>query len=169
MRILYFQIGNIFFIDLFLGGAFMTYGTDVLRFTGDNQENRTDPMVAVFPRITKCTFHKYGSSGKNCALNLGKQTSYDKCFDVIFVFRNVAEARCLVRIGSEYYQREDIHFLVVLVHYPGCIFGACSSVQSGHCGVAVGQGNHSQAPFSLCDVSRSFSACRKNPGAYLMT
>lgn len=28
-----------------------------------NQENRSDPMVEVFPRITKCTFHKYGASG----------------------------------------------------------------------------------------------------------
>ena len=28
-----------------------------------NQEQRYDPMVAVFPRVTKCTFHKYGPSG----------------------------------------------------------------------------------------------------------
>ena len=28
-----------------------------------NQENRTDPMIAVFPRVTKCTFHKFGPSG----------------------------------------------------------------------------------------------------------
>lgn len=28
-----------------------------------NQENRSDPMVEIFPRITKCTFHKYGASG----------------------------------------------------------------------------------------------------------
>ncbi|XP_066992687.1 innexin inx3 [Anabrus simplex] len=56
-------VGNIFFVDVFLGGAFMTYGTDVVRFSGLNQENRTDPMVAVFPRVTKCTFHKYGPSG----------------------------------------------------------------------------------------------------------
>lgn len=56
-------VGNIFFMDLFLGGAFLTYGTDVIKFSGMNQENRTDPMVAVFPRMTKCTFHKYGASG----------------------------------------------------------------------------------------------------------
>lgn len=41
----------------------MTYGTDVIRFSGMNQENRSDPMVQVFPRLTKCTFHKFGSSG----------------------------------------------------------------------------------------------------------
>jgi len=56
-------IGNIFFVDRFLGGAFLDYGTDVLRFSDLDQENRTDPMIAVFPRVTKCTFHKYGPSG----------------------------------------------------------------------------------------------------------
>lgn len=54
---------NIFMTDRFLGGAFLTYGTDVVSFSNMNQENRTDPMVAVFPRVTKCTFHKFGPSG----------------------------------------------------------------------------------------------------------
>lgn len=49
--------------DKFLGGAFLTYGTDVVSFSNMNQENRTDPMVAVFPRVTKCIFHKFGPSG----------------------------------------------------------------------------------------------------------
>ncbi|XP_055588292.1 innexin inx3 isoform X1 [Uranotaenia lowii] len=56
-------IGNIFFVDKFLGGAFMTYGSDVLKFSDLDQENRSDPMIEVFPRVTKCTFHKYGASG----------------------------------------------------------------------------------------------------------
>lgn len=56
-------VANMFMIDAFLGGTFFTYGTEVLRFTQMNQENRTDPMVEVFPRVTKCTFHKYGASG----------------------------------------------------------------------------------------------------------
>ncbi|XP_014256870.1 innexin inx3 [Cimex lectularius] len=56
-------IGNIFMIDSFLGGAFMTYGTEVIKFSGLNQEQRTDPMVEIFPRLTKCTFHKFGPSG----------------------------------------------------------------------------------------------------------
>ncbi|PNF19253.1 Innexin inx3 [Cryptotermes secundus] len=55
-------VGNIFFVDVFLGGAFLKYGTDVVRYSGLNQENRTDPMIAVFPRVTKCTFHKFGPS-----------------------------------------------------------------------------------------------------------
>lgn len=56
-------IANIIFVDKFLGGTFLTYGTDVIRFSNMNQENRSDPMVEVFPRITKCIFHKYGASG----------------------------------------------------------------------------------------------------------
>lgn len=54
---------NIFMTDKFLGGAFMTYGTDVVAFSNMNQENRTDPMVQIFPRVTKCTFHKFGPTG----------------------------------------------------------------------------------------------------------
>uniref|UniRef100_A0A2H1VX70 Innexin n=1 Tax=Spodoptera frugiperda TaxID=7108 RepID=A0A2H1VX70_SPOFR len=56
-------VGNIFFLDTFLGGAFLTYGTDVVKFSNMNQEQRTDPMIEVFPRLTKCTFHKFGASG----------------------------------------------------------------------------------------------------------
>lgn len=56
-------IVNIWMVDKFLGGAFMTYGTDVLKFSNMNQENRSDPMVEVFPRVTKCNFYKYGTSG----------------------------------------------------------------------------------------------------------
>uniref|UniRef100_A0A2A4K0X0 Innexin n=1 Tax=Heliothis virescens TaxID=7102 RepID=A0A2A4K0X0_HELVI len=56
-------VGNIFFLDTFLGNAFLTYGTDVVKFSNMNQEQRTDPMIEIFPRITKCTFHKFGASG----------------------------------------------------------------------------------------------------------
>ncbi|XP_035727500.1 innexin inx3-like [Vespa mandarinia] len=56
-------VGNMFFIDTFLGGAFLTYGTEVITFSNMNQEQRSDPMVERFPRVTKCTFHKFGASG----------------------------------------------------------------------------------------------------------
>ena len=41
----------------------MTYGSDVLNYTGLESEDRPDPMKTVFPKVTKCTFHKYGASG----------------------------------------------------------------------------------------------------------
>jgi len=52
-----------FLIDSFLGGEFFTYGIKVLELSQEDQENRIDPMVSVFPRVTKCTFHKFGPSG----------------------------------------------------------------------------------------------------------
>jgi len=56
-------IGQLFLLNAFFGGVFMAYGTDVLRWSEVDAETRTDPMVKVFPRLTKCTFHKYGHSG----------------------------------------------------------------------------------------------------------
>jgi len=56
-------VGQIFFMDFFLGGEFTTYGSDVIAMSELEQNQRTDPMAEVFPKVTKCTFHKYGSSG----------------------------------------------------------------------------------------------------------
>lgn len=56
-------IGQMYMINAFLGGVFMAYGTDVLYWDETDPEARTDPMIRVFPRITKCHFHKYGPSG----------------------------------------------------------------------------------------------------------
>lgn len=56
-------IGQMYLINTFLGGVFMTYGTDVLKWSESEPEDRTDPMIDVFPRVTKCSFHKYGPSG----------------------------------------------------------------------------------------------------------
>lgn len=55
--------GQMYFMDWFLGGEFSTYGLDVWRFSDLEPENRVDPMARVFPKITKCTFHKFGPSG----------------------------------------------------------------------------------------------------------
>ena len=56
-------VGNIYFVDTFLGGEFTTYGFRVLSFLEADPEKRIDPMAVVFPRVTKCTFRKYGPSG----------------------------------------------------------------------------------------------------------
>lgn len=56
-------VGQIYFMDFFLDGEFSTYGSDVVRFTEMEPEERGDPMSRVFPKVTKCTFHKYGPSG----------------------------------------------------------------------------------------------------------
>ncbi|XP_059083716.1 innexin inx3-like isoform X2 [Tigriopus californicus] len=56
-------IVQIYMINAFLGGVFMAYGSDVLYWSESASETRTDPMIDVFPRITKCNFYKYGPSG----------------------------------------------------------------------------------------------------------
>ncbi|XP_013789987.1 innexin inx2-like [Limulus polyphemus] len=64
-EIMYFVnvIGQMYLIDKFLGGEFTTYGTDVIQFAKTEQRDRVDPMVRIFPRMTKCTFNQFGSSG----------------------------------------------------------------------------------------------------------
>nr|XP_050850052.1 innexin shaking-B isoform X4 [Vespula vulgaris]XP_050850053.1 innexin shaking-B isoform X4 [Vespula vulgaris]XP_050850054.1 innexin shaking-B isoform X4 [Vespula vulgaris] len=57
-------IGQMFLMNRFFDGAFLTFGIDVLRFLESDQEDRVDPMIYVFPRMTKCTFYKYGVSGE---------------------------------------------------------------------------------------------------------
>jgi len=56
-------VGQIFFMDMFLGYEFTTYGSEVLAFTERDPLNRVDPMAKVFPKVTKCTFNKYGPGG----------------------------------------------------------------------------------------------------------
>ena len=56
-------VGQIYFIDFFLGGEFTTYGLDVVSMTEMKNNERDDPMARLFPKITKCTFNKFGPSG----------------------------------------------------------------------------------------------------------
>merc|ERR1712088_335357 len=56
-------VGQIYFTDRFLGYTFTTYGWDVATLATTDPEARADPMNVVFPKVAKCTFHKYGPSG----------------------------------------------------------------------------------------------------------
>lgn len=65
-------------MNKFFDGEFMTFGLDVIRHMEADQEDRMDPMIYIFPRMTKCTFYKYGVSGeviKNLTSNDQKQTN----------------------------------------------------------------------------------------------
>ena len=53
-----------FLMDRFFDGTFLTFGIEVISFAERDQEDRIDPMVYIFPRMTKCTFHKFGTSGE---------------------------------------------------------------------------------------------------------
>jgi len=56
--------GQMFMMNRFFDGAFLTFGIDVIRFLESDQEDRVDPMIFIFPRMTKCIFHKFGVSGE---------------------------------------------------------------------------------------------------------
>ena len=58
-----FVLGQMVLLDRFFDGTFFTYGIEVMSFADRDQEDRIDPMIYVFPRMTKCTFHKFGTSG----------------------------------------------------------------------------------------------------------
>jgi len=56
-------IGQMFLMDKFLGYEFSTYGLSVLGYTEMEAHKRPDPMAVVFPKVSKCSFFKYGASG----------------------------------------------------------------------------------------------------------
>ena len=39
-------------MDFFLGGEFSTYGIEVISMLHMEQDERTDPMAIVFPKVT---------------------------------------------------------------------------------------------------------------------
>ena len=59
-------IVQIWFMNWFLGGQFLTYGIRYLEDLGTNHlpfEDRIDPIAKVFPKVTKCNFNNYGAGG----------------------------------------------------------------------------------------------------------
>ena len=60
---------QLFFMDRFLGGEFLSYGTRVLELLDQEPHERVDPMAMVFPRLTKCQFQRYGPSGGIVTVN----------------------------------------------------------------------------------------------------
>lgn len=58
------SVGQMFLMDKFFDGDFIKFGLQVLEYMQEDQEDRIDPMIYIFPRMTKCTFFKYGVSGE---------------------------------------------------------------------------------------------------------
>jgi len=61
---LVFVSGQMFLMDRFFDGEFFNFGINVIKFMESDEEDRTDPMIFIFPRMTKCTFYKFGVSGE---------------------------------------------------------------------------------------------------------
>ena len=86
-------VGNIFLMDLFLGGEFSTYGLEVATFVGEvDPQNRIDPMSRVFPRMTKCTFQQFGVSG---TIEVGQGHMYMQ------PMTDPPDPRCLMHVANQ--------------------------------------------------------------------
>lgn len=89
-ELLYFIniIAQIFVTDCFLGYRFRTYGLEALTYSLPDIELMVHSLVKVFPKVTKCTFRKYGPSGTTenldalCVLPLNMMN--EKVFIVIW-------------------------------------------------------------------------------------
>jgi len=85
-------IGQMYFVNTFLGGVFMTYGTEVLNFVNMEDEDRSDD--GGFPKSDKMYIPQ------------------------VRIIRNNHEIGRSLCAGTEHHQREDLHHPVVLVHHP---------------------------------------------------
>ncbi|XP_050663674.1 innexin inx7 [Leptidea sinapis] len=52
---------EVWIINIFLHGSFINLGPSVIAYK--NWQEIADPLETVFPKVTKCIFHKYGPSG----------------------------------------------------------------------------------------------------------
>jgi len=53
---------NYCLIDVFLGGRFSTYGSDVINYSVQNDKTAENPMCSAFPTLTACKFKSGGVS-----------------------------------------------------------------------------------------------------------
>ncbi|XP_077507583.1 innexin shaking-B-like [Amblyomma americanum] len=56
-------VAQVGFTDYVLGGGFLTYGWDLVRWHRGDGREFVSPAVMAFPRIAMCSFLKYGDSG----------------------------------------------------------------------------------------------------------
>lgn len=56
-------ICEIFFIHAFLGGKFLFLGFQWIHYALNSEDGNHDPLIRLFPRLTKCSFHKFGVTG----------------------------------------------------------------------------------------------------------
>jgi len=86
-------ISQLFLTNRFLGGNFLTYGSDVYQYYSLPAEETTledvhNPMCEAFPRVASCTYYQYGAGGRQNALNalciLALNIIIDKVYLVIW-------------------------------------------------------------------------------------
>lgn len=56
-------ISQFYFTDLFLGGEFMEYGTEMLEFATQTDPQECHPMTRIFPILSNCQHYAKGAGG----------------------------------------------------------------------------------------------------------
>ncbi|XP_075989914.1 innexin 7 [Anticarsia gemmatalis] len=111
---------QIWIINKFLNGHFISLGPSVLNY-GD-WDQIADPLETVFPKVTKCIFHKYGPSGSIqqhdalcvMALNIIHEKIYTVLwFWLLFLF--IASLLAVIwRVASYFLYRRSLRFNQVM-------------------------------------------------------
>ncbi|KAG0712606.1 Innexin inx2 [Chionoecetes opilio] len=57
------SVGNLFFTNTFLGGEFFQFGPAALKYLNSDATDPSNPLNQIFPKVAKCTWHKFGPSG----------------------------------------------------------------------------------------------------------
>ncbi|CAH0600867.1 unnamed protein product [Chrysodeixis includens] len=107
---------QIWIINKFLGGKFISLGPHVMNYQDWGQI--ADPLETIFPKVTKCIFHKYGPSGSIqqhdalcvMALNIIHEKIYTVLwFWLLFLF--IASLLAVIwRMASFYFYRRSLRF-----------------------------------------------------------
>ena len=84
----------------------------VVRLAGQNIEERADPMARVFPKMTKCTFHKWGQIVLQGKFSLHILLYY-LVRSQVWAFRNHCQPRRPLHSPDQHNQREDLCFPLV--------------------------------------------------------
>lgn len=167
-------------MNKFFDGEFWTFGIDVLKYMDADQEDRMDPMIYIFPRMTKCTFYKYGVSGEvsvagaialamsglcrrcghrrvyTCIL---KRTHSDSIINNNNHNQTGRTTRRHMHIAAERGQRENLHMLVVLVHHTDHTHNADAHLSTGHHCIATDASVSAEAAISVSVFAISVWVC----------
>ncbi|KAB7504543.1 Innexin inx6 [Armadillidium nasatum] len=100
---------NLWFLNKFLGEKYMSIGIDLLKYVGEDDSKRTDPLIILFPRVTKCNFYLFGPSGtrqnRDILCVLGLNVINEKIFVFLwfwFIFLAIVSALGMIYRGIIY-------------------------------------------------------------------
>ncbi|KAJ0180881.1 hypothetical protein K1T71_002966 [Dendrolimus kikuchii] len=108
---------QIWIVDKFLNGSFISLGPSVLG-EDDWKNHIADPLETVFPKVTKCIFHKYGPSGSiqqhDALCVMALNIIHEKIYVVLwfwFLFLFIASVLAVIwRLISYFLYRRSLRF-----------------------------------------------------------